>query len=273
MPKVFLINRHRKFLLRAGIMTLAGLLGQSVFAVCPNIDRRPDKNIGEVDLPNISGSETISFCKQEFDPKDQKLSYKPNPSVIVEGGSQNISMGSKSKIQNFPLGMSINLEGFTPSDLNLKNSILTAYFPNVGGFGGSPSLFNFYTGIALTKGCENALRGGNQYELIKGHLRDNAYRFQANSGKEIGVRVDDNPNDIAIIKGVKVTESQSGKFLTADITLYHANTTGQQYFRRTFPVAGYLCWVGVGAKMEIKIDNLKSINAGDYVVNIDVVTD
>lgn len=269
MPKISLINRHHKFLLRAGIMTLAGLLGQSALAACPDVDRRPDKNIGEVTFDiNSSGSELVSFCKQVFEFEEQKLSYKPNPTDIVEGGSQNISMGSKSKIQTFPLGMSINLEGFTPSELNLKNSTLTAYFPNVGGFGGSPSLFNFYTSIARTRGCENALRGGNQYNLIKKHLRNEAYRFQANNGTKKGIR-EDTANNIARIEDVTISSNRGGLPLIADIIFYHANPTPDQYFDRPL---GYLCWVGVGAKMEIKIDNLESINAGDYVVDVGVFT-
>lgn len=266
MPKTSLMNRYHKFLLKVSVMTLVGLLGQSVFAACPEIDRRPNEDIGNVDLPNISGSETVSFCKQIFSPEE--LSYNPKPTDIVPGGNKTVSMGSTEQI--FPLNRSIDLLGFTPTDLKLNDSALSASFPNKNGYGGSPSLFNFYTGIAITRGCENALRGGNQYELIKGHLRNNADRFRANKTQK-GVRLDDKPNDIAIIKDVTITESQSGKSLTADITLYHANTTGQQYFRRTSPVAGYLCWVGVGAKMEIK--SLENVNAGDYVVDIGVFTD
>lgn len=263
MPNISLMNRYHKFLLKAGIMTLAGLLGQSALAKCPEITTLAPEIIGNVGTVNISGiPERILFCKQEF--KESALSYKPDPSDIVEGGSQKISMGST--IQTFPLDMSINLSGFTPSELNLKNSTLTADFPNVGGSGGSPSLFNFYTNLAVDN-CLNAPRGGNQYNLIKEHLRSQAKRFQ--SGGKRGVRDDDTPNSIARIKDVTISSNQGGAPLIADIIFYHANSTGAPSFNtfsRTY------CWVGVGAKMEIKIDNLESINAGDYVVNVVVLT-
>lgn len=263
MPKTSLMNRYHKLLLKVSVMTLVGLLGQSVFAACPELTEAPNQNIGRVSIPGSLIKETIYFCKQEF--SKPQLSYEPKQTDIVPGGSKTVSMGSIEQI--FPLNRSIDLLGFTPTDLKLNDSALSASFPNKNGYGGSPSLFNFYTRI-VGSDCYDAVRGGNQYELIKGHLRENAYRFQANDGTKKGVRVYGNPNDIAIIEGVKVTESQSGKSLTADIALYHANLTGERSFR-TF--LGTYCWVGVGAKMEIK--SLENVNAGDYVVDIGVFTD
>lgn len=261
MPKISLINRHHKFLLRAGIMTLAGLLGQSVFAACPNLKEAPNKNIGSVSIPGSSIKETIYFCKQDF--SKSQLSYMPKPTDIVPRGNQTVSMGST--IQTFPLNRSIDLLGFTPTDLN--KSPLSASFPNEGGYDSSSSLFNFYTRI-VGSDCYDAFRGGNQYELIKRYLRNNANRFQANVNNKTGQRVDNEANTIAKIKEVTLIGSEAGKGLTADITLYHANLEGEKSFRT---VLGTYCWVGVGAKLEIK--SLEDVNAGDYVVDIRVLTD
>lgn len=263
MPKTSLMNRYHKSLLKVGIMTLAGLLGQSALAACPKITTFGPEIIGNVGTVNISGiPERILYCKQDF--SKPQLSYEPKQTDIVPGGSKTVSMGSIEQI--FPLNRSIDLLGFTPTDLKLNDSALSASFPNEGGLGGSPSLFNFYTNLAVDN-CLNAPRGGNQYNLIKEHLRNNADRFRANSTQK-GVRDDDTPNSIARIKDVTISSNQGGSPLIADIIFYHANPMDAPSFNtltRTY------CWVGVGAKMEIK--SLENVNAGDYVVDIGVFTD
>ena len=241
-------------------------VGVSAQAACPDINTDPSENVGAVPIPGTY-SETVFFCKQSFSPTT--LTFKPNPESIVAGGSQTVSMGNTA--QTLPLQQSIQLSGFTPSNLNinLNTGTLTALFPNSGGYKNSPSLFNFYTKVAATSRCNSAPRGGNQYELIKKYLRDNSNIFTLVSQTSLPQRVD-TAQDIVKFKDAQlINRSNPTQKIIADVTLYHANTNIADASFQTSIYPRY-CWLGVGARIDLKNMNLS--NTGNYDLTLAVNT-
>lgn len=257
------INRYKK----QYIITLLMTLGISLQAVaCPNITSDPVNNIGRAPIPGTYG-ELVFFCKQEFAPAT--LTFKPSSESLVAGGSQAISMGNTTQIS--PLTRSIQLQGFTPSNLNinLSSSNLTAFFPSSGGYQNSPSLFNFYTKIAYGSNCSSAPRGGNQFALMKKYLRDNPNIFTLVGQTTLPQRVDTPAQDIVTFKDAQlINKSNPTQKIIADITLYHANTNvTDASFSTGFLLPAY-CWLGVGARINLKNMNLS--NTGNYDLTLAV---
>ncbi|WP_156819034.1 hypothetical protein [Psychrobacter lutiphocae] len=261
-----LLAAHKWSLKLAGLI-LTGICSQTALA-CPNITSDPANNVGRVSIPG-SYPETVFFCKQNFAPTN--LTFKPNPNTILPGGSQSISMGST--VQTFPIQSSIQLQGFTPSNLNinLNTGNLSALFPNSGGYKNSPSLFNFYTKIAYVSSCLSAPRGGNQYELLKNYLRDNPNIFTLIGQSSAPQRVNSSPQDIVVFKNAQlINQNNPAQKIIADVTLYHANqNVADAFFNTGFLLPKY-CWLGVGARVDLKNMNLS--NTGNYDITIAVNT-
>lgn len=257
---------HKRLLTIAGLV-VAGTCSQAALA-CPDINSDPANNVGSVNIPGTY-AETIFFCKQSF--PSTNLTFKPDPNKILAGGSQAISMGSTT--QTFPIQRSIQLKGFTPSNLNINLSTgkLSALFPNSGGYKNSPSLFNFYTKIAYASSCTSAPRGGNQYELIKNYLRDNPTIFTLVGQSSSARRVDGSSQDIVVFKDAQlINKSNPTQKIIADVTLYHANqNVTNAVFGTGFLLPQY-CWFGVGARVDLKDMNLS--NTGNYDLTIAVNT-
>lgn len=249
-----------KLLLRISLLGLAGFASNTAMA-CAYIQNDPRENVGSAP---ISGTyaEPILFCKQSF--PDSSLTYASDSDSIVAGGSQVISMANT--VQQYPLSNTVNLSGFTPSnlDINLNSGALSINYPKSDGYAGSPSLFNFYTTIWSINQCDSAPRGGNQYELVKKHLRDNPSIFTLVGQISLPQRVD-TTQDIVKFKGAQlINRSNPTQKIIADVTLYHANGSNNS----TIPTGLFkkYCWLGVGARVEINNIDLK--NAGDYDLTI-----
>lgn len=260
MSKISSTVSCQKLLLKMGVAALVGLLGQTALAACPNTD---SINItAAANFVGSAGGNRIYFCKQIF--PDNSLRFAPTESQLLDKGSHAIPMGNR--IQKFPLGNSINLTGFNIN--NIAFNSLLAKFPNVNGDFGSPSLFNFYTRIGRRGDCTD------QYRLIRNHLRTNPAIFQTtpSEGRATSDMTGDN---LVKITGVKLKSSiDSTKELTADITLYHANAQlSGQYFSDDSWFTGYRdCWVGVGTKVTITPDSGNVKFAGNYDLQIGVLT-
>ena len=238
----------------------------SAQAACPDINTDPTENVGAVPIPGTY-SETVFFCKQNFSPTT--LTFTPSPETIVAGGSQTISMGNTT--QTLSLTQSIQLPGFTPSNLNinLNTGTLTAFFPNSGGYKNSPSLFNFYTKVAAISRCDSAPRGGNQFELMKRYLRDNPNIFTLVGQTSLPQRAD-TAQDIVKFKDAQlINRSNPTQKIIADVTLYHANTNVVDASFQTTIFPRY-CWLGVGARIDLKNMNLSS--TGNYDLTLAVNT-
>lgn len=253
-----------KLLLKIGLLGLTGF-GSYTAMACPYIQTNPKEDVGSAPIPYSLFPEPILFCKQSF--PDSSLTYAPDPNSIVTGGSQVISMGNT--VQQYPLSNSVNLSGFTSSNLNinLNSGALSINYPNSGGYLGSPSLFNFYTNVLGT--CEKAFRGGNQFKLITRYLRNNGSKIFAISGASEIETVPENTNSLDIIrfKGVKFqTESNPRHNITGDVTLYHANKNNNSTILTG--TSKKFCWIGVGARVDINNIDLK--NAGDYDLTVDI---
>ena len=259
----------QKHILQVCILTTAGLFTRLAFAACPAIDSDLAQTVGEINLPLYN--EKLLYCKQEALYNSNALTLKADPELLLPGGNQAISMGTT--IQTQPLSNSINLSGFTPSslDLNTGTIALSATLPNKNGAYGSPSLFNFYTKV-IGNNCNSAVRGGNQYVLMKNYLRTHPNVFRINTAGTItSFPTSDNNADRNIIK---ITNAQlrnsnvPNQFVTADITLYHVNYGIEPTaFKDRNSIYRY-CWLGVAVQLDIKNMNLNS--AGSYDINIDV---
>lgn len=264
MSKIYLIT-HRKYVLKAAMITLAGLLGQSAMAACPD-----PRNIGiEGTVVGRSNGQDIYFCKQGF--PNAALVFRPTEGQLLPGGSQAISQGNT--IQTSPLSnSSVNLAGFNVA--NLAFNTLSTNFPSQNGQFGSPSLFNFYTGVRDFFGianCNGSLINVNQYDLIRNYLRANPNIFQTtpatgtNSSQTTG-------NSIAQITSAKLrSDIDSTKELTADVLVYESNTNNRGDFS-TGPFGTRYCWLGTGTTLTIKPNDGSLKYAGDYRLQIGVNT-
>lgn len=260
MSKSYLIT-HRKYMLKATIITMALLLGQSAMAACP--DPRGINIEGTV--VGTSGGQDIYFCKQEF---KTGLVFRPTEEDLLTGGSQAISQGNI--IQTAPLSnSSVNLAGFNVA--NLAFNTLSADFPDRNGTLGTKSLFNFYTRIFDLSNCNGSLFVGNQYNLMRNYLRANPNIFQtipatgSNSTQNTG-------NSIAKITDAKLkSDIDTTKELTADILVYESNTNNRGDFSTGFLGSRY-CWLGTGTTVTINPNNGSLKYAGDYKLGIGVNT-
>lgn len=260
--RALMIYSH-KYLLKIGIMTLTGLLGQAALAVCP--DARVFNVEGKV-VGTTSKGKDIYFCKQDFDAPS--LTFKPSATELLPGGSQVISRGNT--IQNAPLVSSVDLSGFNVN--NLAFNTISENFPNVNGAFGSPSLFNFYTKTTNNDECDGSSRGfsDDQYQLMINYLRTNNNVFQISSPPEsIAPQLG---TDIIKFNKVKLKSTiDPSKELTADIVFYRANNSGGQYFtNRGFGRQTRYCWLGVGTRMVINPNSGNVKYAGDYKLDIGV---
>lgn len=259
MSQLSLINYYT-FILKIAAMMVAGLLGQTALAACP--DTAGINITANTNLVGSADGNNIYFCKQSF--PNTALIFAPTESQLLNKGSHAISMGNK--FQSFPLGNSVNLTGFNVNDLFFNS--LSAKFPNINGDFGSPSLFNFYTRIGRKGDCTD------QYRLIRNHLRTHPTIFQTiySDGKATSDMTGDN---LVKITEVKLKSSiDSTKELRADISLYHANAQlSNQYFSDNSLFTGYRdCWVGVGTKVTITPDSDNVGFAGNYDLKIGVLT-
>lgn len=259
MPKRYLRIQHY-YLLKAAMIMLIGLLGQSAWAICP--DARTftveDKVVGTYN------GKTIYFCKQDF--PNSALVFEPTEEDLLTGGSQAISKGST--IQTQPLSNSVNLAGFNVA--NLAFNTLSANYPNQNGLFGSPSLFNFYTRISILalNGCNGFVLSDNQYALMKDYLRANPSIFQTipqsgiSSANNVG-------NGIAEITGAKLRSNiDFTKELTTDIFINQVNANTTQSF--TSGLFTRYCWLGVGTTLNINPNNGSLKYAGDYQLQMGV---
>lgn len=258
----------QKMALRLAILATTGFIGQVALAACPDISSDPQQNVGQVNIPGWLTNETVYFCKQDFSPN--ALTFKPDPNTILPGGSQVISMGNKT--QTSPIQQNIQIQGFTPNNLNinLNSGNLSALFPSSGGYKNSPSLFNFYTRIAYLSSCTSAPRGGNQYDLLKNYLRDNPNIFTLVGQSSSPQRVNSSPQDIVVFKDAQlINKSNPAQKVIADVTLYHANQNVTDTSFTPNLLSRY-CWLGVGARVDLKSMNLS--NTGNYDLTIAVNT-
>lgn len=262
MSKIYLITRH-KYVLKATMITLAGLLGQSAMAACPDTD-----GINITAAANRVGSfggQDIYYCKQDF--PNTALIFKPTEEQLLTGGNRAISQGNI--IQTAPLSnSSVNLAGFN-NVANLAFNTLSADFPDRNGTLGTKSLFNFYTRIFDLSNCNGSFLVGNQYNLMRNYLRANPNIFQtipatgSNSTQNTG-------NSIAKITGAKLkSDIDTTKELTADILVYESNTNNRGNFSTGFLGSRY-CWLGVGTTLTISPNNGSLKYAGGYRLQIGV---
>lgn len=264
MSKVPATTHSIKWLLKFGLATIVGLVGQSVLAACPdaftiNIE---DKNVG------ISGTQTIYFCKQNF--PTSALIFAPTETQLLTGGSRAITKGSTA--QSFPLNNSVNLAGFNIANLAFNN--LSANFPSVNGEFGSPSLFNFYTRVRRQDDCYGNGSNIDQYQLMKSYLRANPSIFQIDSPATSIAGDNSSTTSIAKITGAKLKSAiDPTKQLTATLDLYHANPTSGQFFTASFFNGNRrYCWLGVGARVTIDPNNSNLVYAGNYDLDMSVIT-
>lgn len=257
MSKVPSTAYHHKFLLKIGLTVIAGLMGQTALAACPDTAGiNIESQVIGTTAGGTAGNETIFFCKQNF--PSEALLFRPQEEELLSGGSRAISKGST--IQTDPLLSSVDLSGFNINDLAFKT--LSANFPNTNGLNGpSSSLFNFYTKRSSGNDCSL------QYPKIRDFLRVNPGTFETDPKAGVATTDSSSNSSIAKISGAKLTSSiDPTKNLLADIFLYHANF-GQsgQFFTDG---SNRYCWFGVGTRVTIKTDNLDY--AGDYTLKIGV---
>lgn len=263
MSKIFPTVSYQKLLLKMGITALVGLLGQTALAACPDTDGINITAAANRVSP-IGSTPIIYFCKQSF--ADNTLRFAPTETQLLTGGSQVISKGST--IQSFPLSNSANLTGFNVANLALNQ--LSANFPNTNGNFGSPSLFNFYIrSLDTNDSCTG------EYQTIRTFLRNNPNTFQINTS--FASIAPDTTSNTSIVKitGAKLKSAiDQTKELTADIDLYHANATlnGQYFTDRAFFPKYRDCWVGVGTRVTITPDSSNVKFAGNYDLQIGVLT-
>ncbi|WP_201591959.1 hypothetical protein [Psychrobacter pulmonis] len=259
MFKISSTTYHHKFLLKIGLTALVGLIAQTALAECP--DTAGINITSAANFVGSAGGNRIYFCKQGF--PDASLRFAPTESQLLDKGSHAIPMGNK--IQSFPLGNSINLTGFNIANLALKQ--LSANFPNTNGQFSSPSLFNFY--IRSTDQNDSCT---GEYQTIRTFLRNNPNTFQLNNSSASVASDTTSNTSIVKITGAKLKSTvDQTKDLTANIDLYYTNPTSGQFF--TNVSQGYRdCWFGVGTKVTITPDSDNVGFAGNYDLQISVLT-
>ncbi|MGP5532745.1 hypothetical protein ACTXMK_13370 [Psychrobacter celer] len=256
MSLIAYIGKLRKALLKTGLIMSASFFAQSAFAQCP-IANANGFNVESLNI-GTSGGKTIFFCKQEFTPS--QLSYTPTEEALLTGKSRAISKGNT--IQTFPLMGSVNLSGFSASDLSLDLNMLQRDFPNNGGRYNKKSLFNFYTKVNRESECPA------EYTRMKGYLRNNATRFVITPASTTSF-VQGNDPIIGTFKNAKLARDSGVSQLTADIELYHTNPGAGQYFTAR---DGVYCWLGVGTRLNMNPNNTSLKNSGNYSLTMGVVT-
>lgn len=268
---------------QVSLAALAGLIGQTALAACPEVDVLSDL-VRVNQNSDIDGS-TIYFCKSPYSPRDPQLEFKVEQEDLVAGGSQAISKNSTSSsktIQGFPSNLGIDLGSFDLTATNLKPGTLIAAFPN--GAADKSDLFNFYTrrlinfgnpSLAQSQAACNTPQSG-QYKIIENYLKRSPSTFKISSG---GSPANSSPSKGFLqFPNVKLASSIApASNLTADLYLYHMNNKAGQFYTRDGPTSrtSYVyCWFGVRAELEIKPNdsgaNLQ--HAGEYLLNIAVNT-
>lgn len=255
------------------LITQVSLLASAIFCsqiaiACPEVF--DTSRLIKLNTSNDVDTQTIYFCKQNgFTINQLSVSFEPN--ALIAGGNQTIVMGNTA--QQFPIQSSVNLIGTGPQNLDLKSLGLVTNFPKSGGQYNIQSIFNFYSRVPnppITNRCNASIYNGNQYEMIKTYLRNNAPAIFKAKNLSTGIiksaTAINSGNDIAVIKDAEIGLKNST--IKADITFYHANpSTSGQYF-----TGGNtrFCWVGISSRINLK-DNAKNINdAGTYTVDIGV---
>ncbi len=256
----------KKLIAKVSLLTSAIFCSQVAIA-CPGV--ADISGFIRLNTSNDIDAETIYFCKQNGFTIDQlRISFEP--SDLIAEGSHAIVMGNTA--QQFPIQGSVNLIGPGPQNLDLKSLKLVTNFPSSGGEYNIQSIFNFYSRVPYirTNRCNANFYNGNQYEMIKAYLRNNASAiFKAKNLSTNAIKSATsipNGNDIAVIKDAEIGLKNST--IKADITFYHANpnTNGQYFTSRN----KRLCWVGISSRIDLN-DNAENINdAGTYAVDIGV---
>lgn len=256
----------KKLIAQVSLLASAIFCSQIALA-CPEVFDTLE--LTRLNTPNDSDAETIYFCKQKGFTADQ-LEVRFEPNALIAGGSQAIGMGNTA--QQFPIQSSVNLIGPGPQSLDLQSLGLVTNFPKSGGQFNTQSIFNFYSRVPhiITNRCNANIYNGNQYEMIKTYLRNNASAIFKSKNLSTGTIKSaiaiNSGNDIAVIKDAEIGLKNST--IKADITFYHANpSTSGQYFTDGNT---RFCWVGISSRINLK-DNAKNINdAGTYTVDIGV---
>lgn len=261
MSKISSTAYYHKFLLKIGLTAMAGLIGQTVLAACPDTD-----GINITDAANRVGTadgSSIYFCKQIF--ANSSLNFAPTERQLLNGGSQAISRGNT--IQSFPLSNRVDLMGFNVA--NLAFNQLSANFPNTNGAFGSPSLFNFYI---RSSNRNDDCKG--EYQTIKSFLRNNPNVFQLNTSfSSIAQDATSNTSIVKVTDAKLKSTMDPTKDLIANIDLYYANPTEGQYFTGGTIFNRYRdCWFGVGTRLTLNPNNSDLEYAGSYDLQIGVLT-
>ena len=256
MSKISLIAYFRKVLFKTSLIASVSFFAQSALAQCP-VANANGFNVESLNI-GASGGKTIFFCKQEF--TLPQLSYTPTEEALLTGKSRAISKGNT--IQTFPLMGSVNLSGFSASDLSLDLNILQRDFPNNGGQYNKKSLFNFYTKVNRISQC------AAEYTRIKNYLRNNSTRFNIIPASTTSF-VQGNDPIIGTFKNAKLARDIGTSQLTADIEIYHTNPGDGQYFT---VADGLYCWLGVGTRLNMNPNHTSLKNSGSYSLTIGLVT-
>lgn len=261
MSKISSTAYYRKLLLKIGLTAMAGFIGQTALAACPDTDginiTAAANRVGTAD-----GS-SVYFCKQIF--PSSSLNFAPTERQLLNGGSQAISRGNT--IQSFPLSNRVDLMGFNVA--NLAFNQLSANFPNTNGAFGSPSLFNFYI---RSSDRNDDCKG--EYQTIKSFLRNNPNVFQLNPSFSSIAQDATSNTSIVKVKDAKLKSTMDPtKDLIANIDLYYANPTEGQYFTGGTIFNRYRdCWFGVGTRLTLNPNNSDLEYAGSYDLQIGVLT-
>ena len=282
MSKISATTYHNKLLLKIGLTALAGLMGQSALAACPEVDDLND--LVRVNQNSDVDGIIIYFCKTlNYAARDPRLEFNVEQEDLVTGGSQAISQSniSSNTIQSFPSNPQVDLGSFDLSATNLKPGTLIAAFPN--STAGTSDLFNFYTrrfinsgnpSLAQSQAACNTPQAG-QYKIIENYLKSNPSTFKISSG---GSPANSSPSKGFLqFSNVKLVSSIApSSNITADLYLYHMNNKAGQFFTRYdgFRRSYVYCWYGVKAELEIKPNDsgAKIQHAGEYILNIGVNT-
>ncbi len=257
MSKIPATTHSIKWLLKFGLVAIAGLVGQSAFAMCP-VANEAGFNVEALNI-GVSGDKTIFFCKQDF--TAAQLNYVPTETELLTGGSRAISKGNT--VQAFPMGASVNLSGFSVTGLPLNT--LTRKFPNTGGRYNKQSLFNFYTRISNDTNCPA------EYMRMKNYLRSNPNRFTFAGPTQLPTFTQGVDLSIGTFNDVKLAPIVGTGQLTASVELYHTNPGNGQFFRIGGGSETY-CWLGVGARLNINPNAVGLTNSGSYGLQIGVAT-
>ena len=261
MSKISSTAYYHKFLLKIGLTVMAGFIGQTALAACPDTE---DINITDpANRVGTANGSSVYFCKQIF--PNSSLIFAPTERQLLNGGSQAISRGNT--IQSFPLSNRVDLMGFNVA--NLAFNQLSANFPNTNGAFGSPSLFNFYI---RSSDRNDDCKG--EYQTIKSFLRNNPNVFQLNPSFSSIAQDATSNTSIVKVKDAKLKSTMDPtKDLIANIDLYYANPTEGQYFTGGTIFNRYRdCWFGVGTRVTLNPNNSDLEYAGSYDLQIGVLT-